>query len=329
LSSASIEGVTDGRTTQRSLAGTRGFLVRAASTRMMLCQCLIGHQRFETVNIANRLNFDAASCPSRLETTMRKHKISQSFSSATHSGCWIHAGSCLEGDGGLSRGVHVTKSWADRLPVVQCGWCSALCAHTVCVVLCSVCSYSVRGAIRCVQIRCAWCCALCAPTVCVVLCTVCAYSMRGAVHCVHVQYAWCCALCAPTVWYSGAVWTLPNHQQPTKFTMKSPSWEASRISPSQEFPRVSCNPKVCCCVHWSPPHIHIPSFVNPINAFPCYFFNIRFNIALPSTFKSYKSFFPSGFPTWTVYALLESDSVALFADCCAWYNHGCSDERDT
>jgi hypothetical protein len=71
--------------------------------------------------------------------------------------------------------------------LLQCAWCHALCAHTVCVVLCSVCSYSLRSAMHCVHIHCAWCCALCAPTVCVVLCTVCTYSMRGAVHWVNLQ----------------------------------------------------------------------------------------------------------------------------------------------
>jgi len=70
---------------------------------------------------------------------------------------------------------------------LQCAWCYALCAPTVCVVLCTMCTYSVRGALHCVHLQCAWCYALCAPTVRVVLCTVCTYSARGAMHCVHLQ----------------------------------------------------------------------------------------------------------------------------------------------
>ena len=103
-----------------------------------------------------------------------------------------------------------------------------LACGSVCVVLCTVCTYSVRCALHYVHLQCAWCSALCAPTVCVVLCTVCTYSARGAMHCVHLQCAWCYALCAPTVW------TLPTISSPV-FTKASSSWEASRFSPSQSF----------------------------------------------------------------------------------------------
>jgi hypothetical protein len=104
---------------------------------------------------------------------------------------------------------------------LQCACCYGLCAPTLCVVLCTVCTYSVRGAMHCMHLQCAWCYALCAPTMCVVLCTVCNYSVRGATHCVHLRCAWCYTLCAPAVWYSGAVWTLPTISSPVNSQRKA------------------------------------------------------------------------------------------------------------
>jgi hypothetical protein len=47
-------------------------------------------------------------------------------------------------------------------------------------------------------------------SVCVVPCTVCTYSVRCVMHFVHLQRAWRCALCSLAVWYSRSVWTLPT-----------------------------------------------------------------------------------------------------------------------
>ena len=51
------------------------------------------------------------------------------------------------------------------------------------------------------------------------------------------------------------------------------------------------------CVYKSPPLVPKLSYINPVHAFPFYFWKIRFNIIPPSTFISSIWAFPSGFLT--------------------------------
>jgi len=138
----SIEGVNDGWTTQRVTGREKRFsLLRV--TCMMLCQCWIGYHRFEAINIAKLLKFDAASCPRIMETTLPKPKSSQSFSSTTRSDCWIDAVSILR----AMEAFIVGFMWLNY-ELTACLW------------------ISVRGALHCAHLQCAWCYALCLPTVC-------------------------------------------------------------------------------------------------------------------------------------------------------------------
>jgi len=109
----------------------------------MLCQCWIGYHRFEAINIAKLLKFDAASCPRIMETTLPKPKSSQSFSSTTRSDCWIDAVSILR----AMEAFIVGFMWLNY-ELTACLW------------------ISVRGALHCAHLQCAWCYALCLPTVC-------------------------------------------------------------------------------------------------------------------------------------------------------------------
>ena len=85
---------------------------------------------------------------------------------------------------------------------------------------------------------------------------------------------------------------------------QSQSWEANRFSASQKFRRIVWNPKVLYCVYKNPLPISIMSQINPVHAPSFHFLKIHINIILPSTPGSSKWFFPSGFPTKTLYAPL-------------------------
>ena len=83
--------------------------------------------------------------------------------------------------------------------------------------------------------------------------------------------------------------------------VQSPPWEANWFAASQEIPRISRNPKVYYRTHKRPPPVSIlghPTHIPPYGDYP--------NIIHPSTPRSPQWFFPSGFPTKTLYTPLSS-----------------------
>ena len=80
-----------------------------------------------------------------------------------------------------------------------------------------------------------------------------------------------------------------------------PSWEANWFAASQEIPRISRNSKVHYRTHKRPPPVSILGQPNPVHIPTSQLLEIRPNIIHPSTPRSPQWFFPSGFPTKTLY----------------------------
>jgi len=105
--------------------------------------------------------------------------------------------------------------------------------------------------------------------------------------------------------------TPPLHFIPlSKSTVQSP-WKPDSHSASEETPYLLWNQKVHYRVNNSPPLAHILSQTNPVHKIPPYFPKIYSNIIIPSTPRSSKWSFPSGFPTKILYAFLVSPICAF------------------
>ena len=96
---------------------------------------------------------------------------------------------------------------------------------------------------------------------------------------------------------------------------RSPSSEANSSSPSQVIPRILQN------IRMSPPIVPALSQISPVLAHPNRIININFNIILPSTPRSSKCSFSSGFFTKPCIHLasnpfaLHAPSVSFFLVC--------------
>ena len=78
--------------------------------------------------------------------------------------------------------------------------------------------------------------------------------------------------------------------------VQSPSWEANWFAASQEFPRISRNPKVHYRTHKRPPSVSILDQPNPVHIPTTHLLEIHPNIIYPSTPRSPQWSLPLRFP---------------------------------
>jgi len=92
---------------------------------------------------------------------------------------------------------------------------------------------------------------------------------------------------------------------------QSPSWEANRLSASEENPRILWNPKVHYRTHRRPPPVPMLSQFDPVHTTITHLLKILLNIILPSTPGSPKWFLSSGFSSKCLYTPLLSPIRAI------------------
>jgi len=83
---------------------------------------------------------------------------------------------------------------------------------------------------------------------------------------------------------------------------QSPSWKANQFSASEKTSCILWNQKVHCRVYKCPPPVPIPSQLDPGHASPSHFLKIMLILSSHLHLGLPTGFFPSGFPTKTLYA---------------------------
>jgi len=91
---------------------------------------------------------------------------------------------------------------------------------------------------------------------------------------------------------------------------QSPSWEANRVSASQEIPLILCNPNVHYRIHKCPPPVPILSQLDPVHTPTPYFLKIHLILSSHLRLGLPTGLLPSGFHTKTLYTSLLSPTRA-------------------